>query len=104
MLSQRLDLAQKESEQGNETWVIPYDVAAINAIRGNKKETYRWLQKAINAGWRDYRMGSIDPVFENLHDDAKFKQMMAEVKAMVDQMRKRVEDMEKNDRSNNLSL
>jgi hypothetical protein len=32
-----------------------------------------------------------NPQLENLHDDEQFKQMMAEVKAMLNQMRKRVE-------------
>jgi len=95
MFSQSLDLAQKLLEQGNESWVIPYNIAAINAIQGNKKEAYLWLQKAIDAGWRHYRIGSIDPLLENLHNDEQFKQMMAEVKAMVDEMRKRVEEMER---------
>jgi len=32
---------------------------------------------------------------ENLRNDDKFKRMMADVKAMVDKMRKRVEETEK---------
>jgi len=31
-------------------------------------------------------------MFENLHEDEKFKQMMAQVKEMVDEMRKRIEE------------
>jgi TolB-like protein/Flp pilus assembly protein TadD len=59
-----LNYEEKFLAQGDEMWDPPYNIAAINAIQGNKKEAYLWLQKAIDAGWRDYRIASIDPVFE----------------------------------------
>ena len=95
MLSECLDYEREGLAKGDEMWDPPYNIAAIHAIQGNKKEAYLWLQKAIDAGWRDHGIASIDPVFENLHDDEQFKQMMAEVKAMVDEMRERVEQIEK---------
>ena len=33
----------------------PFDRAIIDAIQGNKPDAYKWPQKAIDAGWRDYR-------------------------------------------------
>jgi serine/threonine protein kinase len=91
MFSQSLDVAQQLLEQGNESWEIPYDIATINAIQGNKSESFKWLKKAIDAGWREYCLELRNPLLENLHNDEKFKQMMDDVKAMVDEMRKRVE-------------
>ncbi|MBI3005464.1 MAG: protein kinase [Ignavibacteriales bacterium] len=95
ILDESLKLDEKDLKQGNEWYAIPYDMARIYALLGNKIEAYKWLQKAMDAGWRDYRFASIDPLFENLRNDEQFKQMMAQVKAMVDEMRKRVEEMEK---------
>lgn len=95
MLSQCLDLAQKWLEQGDESWYIPYEMAVINAVLGNKPEAFKWLKKAIEAGWREYHSAFRDPLLENLYNEEQFKQMMAEVKAMVDEMRKRVEVTEK---------
>ena len=94
ILSQRLEADQKSLAQGSDWWRIPYDVAAVNAIRGDEAEAYVWLQRAIDAGWRRYRMASADPLFENLHNDGQFKKMMADVKVMVDEMRRRVEEAE----------
>ncbi len=45
-------------------------------------------------GWRNFRLGLRDPLLENLHEDEKFQKMMAEVKEMVYEMRKRVEESE----------
>ncbi len=88
---------RRQLEQGREDAGIHYEMARIHAILGNKPESYKWLQKAIDAGWRNYRYGSIDPLLENLHSDEQFKQVMMDLKAKVEEMRKRVEEMEKKD-------
>ncbi|MCX5800824.1 MAG: protein kinase [Candidatus Eisenbacteria bacterium] len=84
-------LAEALLKEGDESRQVPYYVAAINAVRGNKEDAYAWLERAIDAGWRDYRLGSLDPLMENLRNDERFKLMMATTKGMIDQMRKRAE-------------
>jgi serine/threonine protein kinase/Tfp pilus assembly protein PilF len=86
-----LDSAQKRLEEADESWDVPYDIATIKAVMGNKSESLKWLQKAIDAGWREYQLGLRNPLLENLHNDEQFKQMMAGVKSMVDEVRKQVE-------------
>jgi len=98
LLNLALNPRLKEIEQGNEDIYTLYGTAAIYAIQNHKAEAYKWLQKAIEAGWRDYRINLRDPWFENLRNDDQFKQMMAQVKAKVDEMRKRVEEMDKEER------
>jgi len=93
--SERLD--QSELNQGNQTYLPRYDLACLNAVQGNKEEAYEWLQKAIEAGWRQYHVALKDPLLENLHNDARFQQMMAQLKGQVDEMRRRVELMESQD-------
>ncbi|MCX5801869.1 MAG: hypothetical protein NTX17_10870 [Candidatus Eisenbacteria bacterium] len=39
-------------------------------------------------------MCQIDPWLENVRNDEQFKQVMAQLKGKVDEMRKRVEEME----------
>ncbi len=95
LFTQSLRRDHNQLDKGNESSGIPYDIAAINANQGNKEEAYKWLQKAIDAGWRFYDFGLIDPLLENLRNDDQFQQMMAQVKAKVDEMRKRVEQAEK---------
>jgi tetratricopeptide (TPR) repeat protein len=91
LLDQSLILCQKQLEQGNESPYIPYYISFIYSIYGNKEEAYKWFKKAIDAGWRYFRLGSRDPMLENLHGDEQFKQMIAEVKEIVYEMRKRIE-------------
>ena len=85
-LHQSLNLRRQELRRGNAAFYIPRELAAIHAIQGNKAEAYMWLQRAIDAGWRDYRLALLDPWLENLREDEQFHEMMALVKAMVDEM------------------
>lgn len=92
LLEQSLDFDQKELENGNENWAIPYDIFAIHAIQNNRAVAFEWLKKAIDAGWRNFRLSSMDPMLENLHEDKQFEAMMAQVKKRVDDMRRRTEN------------
>ena len=92
MLSLSLRLDQADLDQGYEWYVVPFDIAAVHSIQGNKAEALKWLEKAITAGWRDYGTGFLSPQLENLQNDGQFKKMMAQLKARVDEMRKHVEE------------
>ncbi|MBA7642459.1 hypothetical protein ES703_50152 [subsurface metagenome] len=91
MFNQSLQLARKAIEKGNEYPGVPINIAIINSIQGKKSEAYKWMEKAIDAGWRQYAWSLKNPLLENLHNDDRFQKMMAKVKNMVDEMRKRVE-------------
>jgi serine/threonine protein kinase/tetratricopeptide (TPR) repeat protein len=90
-----LDRLQKQLEQGNESSGIRFSMAAIYAIQGNKDEALKWLQKAVDAGYRYYRYVSRYPLLENIRDDERFKQIINATKAKVAEMRRRVEKLEK---------
>jgi TolB-like protein/Flp pilus assembly protein TadD len=90
-----LDRLQKRFEQGDESNDIGVSMAAIYAVQGNKEEALKWLQKSVDAGWRDYRYISRYPLLENIRDDARFKRIIDDIKAKVAEMRRRVEQLEK---------
>ena len=92
MFSQSLGLAHGDLEEGNEFFAIPYHIAAVHAIQGNEEEALKWLEKTVKAGFRNVRLCQGDPILESLHEDDRFKEMMAGLKKMVDEMRKRVEE------------
>jgi hypothetical protein len=84
-------LDQKRLDEGDESSMPHLDLAGVYAIQGDKAEAYRSLQSAIDAGWRTYRLAMRDPLFEHLHGDPQFQQMMAAVKAKVNEARQRVQ-------------
>jgi tetratricopeptide (TPR) repeat protein len=90
-----LDRLQKRLEQGDESNGIGFSMAAIYAVQGNKEDALRWLQKAVDAGYRNYRYLSRYPLLENIRDDERFKRIIDDTKAKVAEMRRRVEQLEK---------
>jgi TolB-like protein/Flp pilus assembly protein TadD len=61
------------AERSRSGYVSPYGVAAIHAALGEKDEAFRWLERAYEA--RDDGLGNlrIDPNWENLRADPRFR-------------------------------
>lgn len=76
---------------GNERSWPRYDLARIHAARHQKAEFYHWLEQAIAAGWLEYRWALIDPLLENVRTEARFQEMMAQVAAKIDQLRRQAQ-------------
>jgi serine/threonine protein kinase/tetratricopeptide (TPR) repeat protein len=91
LLAQARGIQEKQVQDGDERSVCRLVLAAISAIEGKQEEALAWLKKAIDAGWRDYQVSLLDPWLENLRDDERFKQMMADIRATLDEMRRRTE-------------
>ena len=88
---QALELGLKLVAAGDESRQLPYYMACINAVLGRKEQAYSWLEKAVDSGWRDYRLAALDPLLANVREDEQYKITMAMVKGMIDQMRRRAE-------------
>ncbi|MCK4560010.1 MAG: protein kinase [Calditrichia bacterium] len=90
IFSEFLTYANKELDSGNESWAIPYNMAGIYSMMEEKDKALLWLDRAIDAGWRDYRIGMIEPLFEKLRQDNRFKKRIARVKGLVDKAREQI--------------
>ncbi|MGB6034610.1 MAG: protein kinase [Bacteroidota bacterium] len=92
ILEQKSREALAALEEGDERARIRYEMAAINALRGEQAEALEWLQKAIESGWRKYSLAHRDPIFAGLVGDPRFDGMMQEVKKMVRESRRLAEE------------
>lgn len=90
LLHESLRSAHQEWERGIEDPAVPMEIAMIHAWRGEKEESYEWLERAYAAGERRYRTLRLDPVFESLHGDERFQRLLGRMRADVTQMRERV--------------
>jgi len=95
LFQENLDWLQKRLEQGDESNDIGSSMAAIYAVQGNKEEALKWLQKAVDTGWRFYQYALRYPLFENIRNDDRFKRIVNEMKAKVAEMRRRVGQSER---------
>jgi eukaryotic-like serine/threonine-protein kinase len=69
--------------RGDENPALPYDNAAIYAILGNKKESNRWLQKAVELGWRDRRCIMKDPLLRGIRASPEFRQTISKLETLL---------------------
>ncbi len=91
-------LQQKQIDLGDSGFPPRYYLAAIHAIEGDEAGANAWLEKAIAAGYRNYYLAQRDPWLENLRNDQKFLQTMAQLKTKLDEMRKKVEEMDREEK------
>lgn len=73
-------------------------LCAENALlRGDSGQALSLLERAIEAGWRDYYRRRNDPFWAALADDSRYRALMARVKADVDRQRAEVERIDATD-------
>ncbi|MGA2622557.1 MAG: protein kinase [Bacteroidota bacterium] len=95
MLSRLEKWATSQLKEGNESVDIPIGLAWCAALRDQKDEAFRWLEKANEgAGFQYYRMMTY-PHWKNLQNDERFPKILGQMKAKIDEQRKLVEEMEK---------
>jgi TolB-like protein/Flp pilus assembly protein TadD len=75
-------------EKGSQSADLPYYIAAIYAIRGNRAQSLEWLQKAIDKKWLDYAMIEHGPYFARYRTDPAFLNLVKQLKAKTDRMLK----------------
>src|SRR6202022_4565157 len=61
LLEESLATDRRAAEDGNQDWSVPFDTACVHALRGERDEAFRWLDKAVEAGWRGGARGPRSP-------------------------------------------
>jgi TolB-like protein len=83
-----LAAARASEAAGRETLTFATERAAIHAIRGDA-EALDWLARAYAAGEKDYRWLAVDPFFQSLRGQPRFRELLARMEADVSAMRRR---------------
>jgi serine/threonine-protein kinase len=71
---------------------IPYWLASAYAMERERDEAFRWLEKAISLGNENLPWFESNPVWQPLHDDPRFKELMRRVEAGRDQRKSPASD------------
>ncbi|HEY5754082.1 MAG TPA: protein kinase [Chthoniobacterales bacterium] len=89
LLSEATLMDNAEIKQSAEYASPVYDLAAIQAIRGDKDAAFAMLDKAIATGWTDYRSLRMDPRFGSLSADPRFKKTISNLENQIESMRRK---------------
>lgn len=76
-----------EWERGAQSVDLPYYIAAVHAIRGNRDKSLEWLQKAVDRKWNDYAMIEFGPYFKRYRTEKAFIDIMESLKSKTNKMR-----------------
>jgi hypothetical protein len=71
-----------------------YGLATVNAIQGDKQETYRWLQSAVEDRPSDVIRAPRDPLFEDFYGDERFQKLVSDAELSLVGMLKQVRELE----------
>jgi len=63
----------------------------LNMRNSQRRPVVEGERIPIDLGFRDRVLPPIDPVFENLREGERFRQMMSDLKDILDKMRAQVE-------------
>jgi hypothetical protein len=80
---------RRHLDGGNDFWLVPFDLACVHAIEGDKDGAFQWLERAYEAGWRGWPQASWSPPLDPLRGDPRFTRLMARIDADVAAMRTR---------------
>jgi protein kinase/serine/threonine-protein kinase len=50
LLAESLTADNRQLQSGNQDWSVPFDMACVHALRSEKDEAFRWLDRAVESG------------------------------------------------------
>jgi len=92
MLKYSENIDHNTLDQGSQWWGVSYDMAAIQAIRNNKDECYRWLRRTVLDGFRFHKWLAMDPLFENMRNDQQFMEIIRQLNTAVKKMQYQIDE------------
>jgi len=87
LLTQAMNNLMTEVDHGSQSADLPYYIASIYAIRGNREKALEWLQRAIDQGWVDYAMIEFGPYLKRYLQDSAFVIIATQLRKKTSAMR-----------------
>jgi hypothetical protein len=81
--------ARRMLEEGAEGPAAPLELAAIAAVEARSAEAMDWLERGYRAGWNDARVLELDPFFDPVRQEPRYRAALASMREETAAMRKR---------------
>jgi len=76
----RAQLTERVKEVAALDHDVPYWLASAYVMEGEYEEAFKWLEKAISLGNWNYIWFEVNPVWEKLRNDSRFRGLMGRIK------------------------
>jgi TolB-like protein/Tfp pilus assembly protein PilF len=90
-LQQAETVAHDTLKAGSESPGVRIALAAISLLKSDRASALDWLNRAYDAGNRDYGLLERDPILQPLHSDPQFRALLERMKSDVLRMRERAQ-------------
>lgn len=70
---------------------VDYYAARFATLRGRVEPAIAYFTRAVDDGWRKYRLAAHDPTLDGLRDDPRFHELMARTELLVSTERRKLE-------------
>jgi serine/threonine-protein kinase len=90
LFGQSVSFLEARIASGTDSPRWPYELALIEAARGNKASALDGLEQAYALGFRWLRMLEAEPMLDDVRDDPRFADLVARTRADVEAMRQRL--------------
>lgn len=74
---------EDEISKGDESYGPALDMFLINIVAGDKKEAYKWFNKAVDLGFRDFMSLLNNPITEEIRNEKEFQDIIQTIKDKV---------------------
>lgn len=95
MMELNINETLKWLARGDEGPSSRISLAISYRLQGNRQQAYKWFRESVKAGWTDYRLVSVNPLFDSFRNDEEFKQIVDGVNARMLEMKKHAEELDK---------
>jgi DNA-binding winged helix-turn-helix (wHTH) protein/Flp pilus assembly protein TadD len=79
--------ALRAIRNGHEGWFHRWHLAFIHSLLGNQDEAVDWFEQAVNSGRRMYEWDELEPVFQPINDEPRFKAALQQQKDLRQKMK-----------------
>ena len=88
LLTEAFEVDRRALARGPGNRDVLYDLAAIQGALGDREKCFAALDRAVEAGWIDYRSLSMDPRFDSVREDPRFQTTLSRLAASVARLRR----------------
>ncbi len=91
MFALSMQMDQQSIQQGSEWWGVWYDLGAVQAIKGDTTAALDYLYRANELGFNLPAWLQIDPLFEKVRGQERFKQLITAMNLTIETMHQNIQ-------------
>lgn len=86
LLDGAISLYQDEIDRGTEDGEFYFNLACLYAVEGDNQRCIEMIEAAYKRGWRDIQLVQINPMFDDIRSQSRFRSLVSQIESQIKQM------------------